>query len=46
MSGKHKAKYKKLAGVLPKGKLDLYVGSHVRDAIIEVTTDFSMNAGL
>ena len=46
MSGKQKAKYKRLDVDLHRGKLTLYVGERVREALLEVTTDMDLYKGV
>jgi hypothetical protein len=46
MSGKHKAKYKRLDVGLQSGQLTLYVGQRVREALLEVTTDMDLYRGV
>ena len=46
MSGKHKAKYKKLDIGLHKRTLTLYTGQKVHDAISELTRDMNLYNGV
>ena len=46
MSGKHSAKYKKLAIRLPKQKLTIYAGKRVLSALEEIMKDMTLYEGV